>query len=116
MRHHVEGMVERGDRRYGIERFARRVDPARLAVRGKIAGIDLAVIDDAHLRGQREDIVGAADLVERILLGNAELHGDQIGNLNILDARVNLGQGLDLGGLFCPAIRHLVEKCLYIGL
>jgi hypothetical protein len=56
-------------------------DLARLAVRGQVAGEDLPVVLDAHLRREAEDVVGAADLVEGVGLGDAELEGDEVGNL-----------------------------------
>ena len=63
------------------ERLARGVDAALLAVRGDVAGEDLAVVLDGELAGERIDVVGAADLVERVLLAQAGFGGDQVGDL-----------------------------------
>src|SRR3546814_3316029 len=78
---HIERVVERGDGGDRRQRLARREYLARLAVRREIAGEDLAVVLNAKLPGEREDIVGAPNLVERVGLGNAELEGDEVGDL-----------------------------------
>src|SRR3546814_10901672 len=78
-RSHVERVVEGGDGGDRRQRLAGGEDLARLAVRGEVAGEDLAVVVDAHLPGQGEDVVGAAHLVERVGLGDAELQGHQVG-------------------------------------
>ena len=72
---------------------ARGVDAARLAVRSDVAGIDLAVVADRHLAGQQVDVVGAADLVERVLEAEPGLGGDQV-----RDLLAPLGQDLGRGG------------------
>src|SRR3546814_19796864 len=69
-------VVERGDGGDRRQRLARREYLARLAVRREIAGEDLAVVLNAKLPGEREDVVGAPNLVERVGLGNAEPEGD----------------------------------------
>src|SRR3546814_14393874 len=74
-------VVERGDGGDRRQRLARREYLARLAVRREIAGEDLAVVLNAKLPGEREAIVGAPNLVERVGLGNAELEGDEVGDI-----------------------------------
>src|ERR687897_549130 len=49
------------------------------AVRGDVAGIDLAVVLDGELGRQRPDVVGAARLVVRILPAQAGLRRDEPG-------------------------------------
>jgi hypothetical protein len=61
--------------------LAFREDFSRLALRREIAGEDLAVIPNTKLARQREHVVSAADLVKRILLGDAKLQRDDIGKL-----------------------------------
>ena len=78
----VQRMVERRDRRdHALQRLAQRVDLALLAVRRQVAGKDLAVVGQRRVAGEHEDVAGAADLVERILLADAALGGDQVGDL-----------------------------------
>ncbi len=81
VRHHVERMVERRDGRDDADRLALGEDLARLALRRQIAGEDLAIIENAELARQRIDVIGAAHLVERVLLRQAELQRDEIGEL-----------------------------------
>ena len=91
---HVERMIERRDGRDAAQhRRARGVDAARLAVRSDVAGIDLAVVADRHLAGQQVDVVGAADLVERVLQAQPGLRRDQV-----RDLLAPLGQDLGRAG------------------
>jgi hypothetical protein len=79
---HVEGMIERRDRRDAAQhRRARGIDASRLAVRSDVAGIDLAVVADRHLAGQQVDVVGAPDLVQGVLEAQPGLGGDQVRDL-----------------------------------
>src|SRR6185436_9359219 len=75
--HHVERMVERRDRRDGVERLAQGEDLAWLAVRGEVAGEGLAIVEQAKLPRESEDVVGAADLVARVLEAEARLKRDE---------------------------------------
>ncbi|MOA24811.1 hypothetical protein D3C78_1455060 [compost metagenome] len=109
MRDHVERVVERRDGGNCLQRFARREDLALLAVGREIAGKNLAVILNAHLSGKREDIEGAADLVERVLLGNAELERDEIGNF--LLASVKQFRGAQQDPLPLVAGQFRLEVC-----
>ncbi len=82
----VQRMVERRDRGdHAQQRLAQRVDLALLAVRREIAGEDLAVVGERRVAGEDEHVAGAADLVERVLLADAALGGDEVGDL--VDAR-----------------------------
>ena len=88
VRHHVERMVERRDRRDdAVSGIARGEDLALLALRRDIAGIDLAVVLDGELAGERIDVVGAARLVERVLPAQPELRRDDAGELLLARAR-----------------------------
>jgi hypothetical protein len=54
---------------------------AGLALGREITGEDLPVIDDAKLACQRIDVIGAAHLVERVLLREAKLQRDEVREL-----------------------------------
>ena len=75
-----------------FERLAQGEDLARLAVRGEVAGEGLAVVQQAELAREGEDVVGAADLVERVLQAEAGLQRDQARQLF-------LARDQQLGGL-----------------
>ena len=77
VRHHVERMIERRDRRDRVQGLAQGEDLAWLAVRGEVAGEGLAVVEQAELAGEGEDVVGTADLVERVLQAETRLQRDQ---------------------------------------
>jgi len=74
-------MVERRDRADAFQRLAGGEDLARLAVGRDVTREDLPIVEDRKLAREREDVVGAADLVERVLLAQAALGGDQVGDL-----------------------------------
>jgi len=75
----VQRVVERGDRAdHALQRLTQRVDLARLAVGRQVAGEHLAVVDERGVAGEREHVAGAADLVERVLLAEAALGGDEV--------------------------------------
>lgn len=66
VRHHIERVVERRDRRDdALQRLAQRMDAARLAVRGDVAGERLGVLADRELARQRINVVGASHFVIR---------------------------------------------------
>ena len=78
----VQRMVERRDRGdRAQQRLAQRVDLALAAVRGDVAGEDLAVVGERRVAGKGEHVAGAADLVERVLLADPALGGDEVGDL-----------------------------------
>ena len=62
------------------QRLAQRVDLARLAVRREVAGEDLPVVVQRRVAGEHEHVAGAADFVERVLLADPALGGDQVGD------------------------------------
>ena len=75
----VQRVVERRDRAdRALQRLAQRVDLARLAVGRQVAGEHLAVVDERRVAGEREHVAGPADLVERVLLAEAALGGDEV--------------------------------------
>ena len=81
VRHLVQRMIERRDGGNGAEqRLAQRVHLARLAVRRQVAREHLAVVLQRRIAGEHEHVAGAADLVDRILLAQPGLGGDQVGD------------------------------------
>jgi hypothetical protein len=81
-------------------------------VRGQVAREDLAVVLDAHLRGEREDVVGAAHLVERICLGDAELQGDEVGDLLLAGDQQLRGLEEDLLALVAGQLGRVARRGL----
>src|ERR1700684_1524796 len=71
-------MVERRDRGDGaLQRLAPGGDLAGLSMRRKIAGEDLAVVDQGLVGGEQQHIRGPADFVLRVLEAQARLERDQ---------------------------------------
>ena len=82
VRHLVHRVVERRDRAdHAEQRVALGVDAALLAVRREVAGEDLAVVLEAFAGAEQQHVADPADLVERVLLAEAALGGDQVGEL-----------------------------------
>ena len=120
---HVERVVERRDGRDAAQhRRARGIDAARLAVRSDVAGVDLAVVADRHLAGEQVDVVGAADLVERVLEAETRLGGDQerdllappgqdLGRVGKNPLAVVAGQLGLVGGADLEGFSHLCGTC-----
>ena len=99
----VHRVVERRDRGDDAEqRIALRVDTPLLAVRRKVAGEDLAVVLQALVGAEQEHVADAADLVERVLLAQAGLGGDEVGIL--------VGAAADDGGRLVQHRRALEAR------
>ena len=82
VRHLVHRVVERRDRAdHAEQRVALGVDAALLAVRREVAGEDLAVVLERLVGAVEQHVADPADLVERVLLAQAALGGDQVGEL-----------------------------------
>ena len=73
----LNGVMARDD---AEQRLLQRVHLARLAVRREVAGEGLAVVLQRGIAGEGEHVAGAADFVERVLLAQARLGGDEVGD------------------------------------
>ena len=69
VRHLVERMVERRDRRHEPDRLTRGECAARPAVRRHVAGVELAVVAERLARREAEDVGCARDLVAGVARG-----------------------------------------------
>ncbi len=128
-------MVEGCDRRDDADGLALGEDLPRLALGCQIAGENLAVIENGKLAGQRIDVIGTAAFVKGVLLGKAELEGDEVRehvlavadefgraeeNLLALVAResgpVGGGDGKGPCRVFGAARRHRADHLVGIGI
>ena len=80
VRHHVQRMVERGDRADRPHRFALGENLPRLALGCQVAREDLPVIENGKLPGQREHVIGPPGFVQRMLLADAKLQRQPVGD------------------------------------
>ena len=83
-------MIERGDSGDRLQRVTLGINTTLFAVGRKIARENLAIVDDAQLSRQAEDIKGAAHLIKRILFRDPQFGGNEIRDL-ITARRQNLG-------------------------
>ena len=80
--HLVERVIERRDRAdRAQQRLAQRVDLARLAVMGQVAGEHLAVVDQRLVGGEQQHVAGAAHLVGAVLHAQARFERDDARDL-----------------------------------
>jgi len=71
-------MVERRDRAdHALQRFAQRIDLARLAVVRQVAGEHLAIVDQRLVGGKEQHVRGTAHLVHRVLQAQPRFERDQ---------------------------------------
>ena len=105
-------MIERRDGADGPQGLAGGEDLALLAVGREIAGEDLAIVLDAELCGQAEDVECAAYLVEGVLFGETGLGRDEIGDLITLRHQA-LGHAVqDLLALVAGELRVVTRRDL----
>ena len=76
-------------------------------MRRDVAGEDLAVVGERGIAREDEHVARAADLVERVLLADAALRGDEVGNL-VAAAADDFGGAVEDLVAFVPRERRLV--------
>jgi hypothetical protein len=93
VRHLVHRVVERRDGGdHAQQRRALRVHAALLAMVRQVAAEDLAVVLEHLVGAEQQHVAHAAGFVQRVLLAQAGLGGDEVGHL--LHARRDDGRGL----------------------